>query len=687
MRELDYESKHESETELYNNQSIRYKRKCAAILLLNLHIDRNLNYIKHLLYSSLGNLVEKAVEKNDIDSAEEKRMYDIINDTTKQENEESIKEFEDSNDRKLKQIESFIQRRIQNVNFWKSQKPEPDSRPDLENLKYLNINKYQLPLLHQFMIHCFIEPDRKMFERNSQMKAHQSYFYKVFIDSWRNVPDFWKYKHDILLIELVLRNGINSQAIIEDIQQSTHQYKQRLNISERLLFGNNTSINHPLYAFQTWCKLETNILHRLKYVTKTIVDTLNVGSNFIPNTIFSPYQKEGHLEFINRKDYVLPRVTKVRRHTIARDTRPQKRKVVKIDRYIARNIENELFESLQSFDLMKYGGVLTRFMIDKLNREAEEPHYFVLGQLFYSLPDPVALQILWESIDALQMTKPDKLKNLCLKLHAGSIFKPSTDLCIAEFFYSLSKKDLVQTDLWDSYSKEFEQMAFDNVGEIESNHMMYALLLLPLPHHEGRCLIQLAIEGSMVSFLNSERVSYIINHMYRVGKLKPDELMQTRPAQFSDMLNMLVFYPFRFYLSPQGYHWVTCVLYAEYLLLLFAYAYWWPILPELQTNNFYETLFSKALQVLFWGSNLCFVSFEFYQYFETGAEHYFFLTQEMSNLMDVLICVIWIVLFGLRMAFLIPGHTYKFLFGIQIFLITIRSLNIFNNSQYFAPLV
>eukprot|EP01084_Bolivina_argentea_P010607 19763_1 len=645
MRELDYESKHESETELYNNQSIRYKRKCAAILLLNLHIDRNLNYIKHLLYSSLGNLVEKAVEKNDIDSAEEKRMYDIINDTTKQENEESIKEFEDSNDRKLKQIESFIQRRIQNVNFWKSQKPEPDSRPDLENLKYLNINKYQLPLLHQFMIHCFIEPDRKMFERNSQMKAHQSYFYKVFIDSWRNVPDFWKYKHDILLIELVLRNGINSQAIIEDIQQSTHQYKQRLNISERLLFGNNTSINHPLYAFQTWCKLETNILHRLKYVTKTIVDTLNVGSNFIPNTIFSEYQKECHLEFIRRKDFIyevkeenkIERLSgtssinkrrtvardtslRVKRHTVVRDTRLQNRKV-KPDRYISRNIENEFFECLQSFDLMAYGDVLTRFMINKLNREVKQSHYVVLGQLFYSLPDPIAMQILWESIHALQRVKTDNVKNLCLKMHSGSIFKSRTDLNIAEFFYCLSKVDVVQADIWKKYSKEFEAMAFENITDIESDHMMYIALNAPLPT-EGECLIQLAQTTSSVSFLKNRRIGDVINHMYKMGTLKPHDTIQTYQNRFSDMLYMLFYYPFRFYLTPQGYYWVTNMLYAEYVLLLFVYAYWWPILLELQT----ETIFLKILQILFWGSNLSLILFEFYKFAEKGFQKYFNLT-------------------------------------------------------------
>eukprot|EP01084_Bolivina_argentea_P276300 471443_1 len=340
---------------------------------------------------------------------------------------------------------------------------------------------------------------------------------------------------------------------------------------------------------------------------------------------------------------------------------------------------------------------MTRFMIEKLKQESKESYYVILGYLFYSLPDPISLQILWESIHILRSQQPDKLNSLCLKIHAGSIFKPSTDLSIAGFFSLLSNKDIVEATTWTEHSKYFEKMASENITQIKSHHMMYVLLNIPLPNHQSRCLMQLAQEGSRVEFLNTERISSIINHMYRAGNLKPNDMIQSTHTQFSDMLETLVFYPFKFYLSPSGYHWVNGVLYVEYLLMLFVYAYLWPRI-QVQTD---DTPFLRSFQMVFWVSNLGYVLFECYEYNERGIKQYFNLAaMGDANVMDALVSVIWILLFGLRIG-MVHGledwtsdketsqvvKVYTFLFGVQIFLITIRSLKIFNNSQYFGSLV
>eukprot|EP01083_Nonionella_stella_P048647 129924_1 len=709
--------------------SIRHKRKWAAIKLLENDIQRDLNYLRHFFDFAFPILVEEAEAKAEAD-AEEKGHN--TNNTTidfrtlaaisrlrsvQPMKEESMAKSYlhqivnlsavHSDEIKLKNIQSFIKTVIKDKILWQRIKSSLTARPRVD-LTSINIDAFGMLLFERFMTHCFVEPDQKMYERNANLQRNtDGYFYRVFMDSWRTVPDFWQYKHDVLLMELVLKHGVDCKEIIRDIDSKHKEYEKRLHFD--FAASNFLSVTHPLYAFQTWCKSKINILHRLKHVTSTIIATLNGEQNKM--TIFSSYQRHSHLTFIGRKDwrfhndiaddehkdhYMLSRkdTIQVRRQTIhARARQRITPRQVKQDKYIVRDIETELFESLQAFDLMKYGAVITRFMIDKFSREAKKSHYFVLGQLLYSLPDPIVIQILWESKHALHRVKPDQLKELCLKIQAGSLFKPSTCLSIAEFFDGLAKTDLVQANCWRAFSKEFEDMAFDDISEIESDHLMFILLNTPLPNHEGRCLIQLAQEGARVSFLNTERISGVINHMYRRGHLKPDQSLQPTQLQFSDMLRALCFYPFRFYLSPQGYHWVSGILYLEYLLLLFVYAYLWPSEAE-----------HEELEIVFWSSNLGYILFEFHESSEKGARQYFNLAvMGDANVMDALVCLIWIVLFMLRLriglfdVWVSPSlstkqdarmeKAYAFLFGIQILLITIRSFKILNNSQYFGALI
>ena len=672
--------------------SIRHKRKWSAIVLLKQGLDRNLNYIRHYLSYALDEVIEDIFKTEDDKSLNEEKKIKKILKYIKYDIEKDVEKKEDNNN-KFERIgiekskkNVLIEKLKNGKRFWKNKKIK--GKPNLENLKCLDIDQLKFPLFKNFMYYLFMEPDQEMFKRNENIQKYQGYFYRIFIDHFRDVPDFWNYKHDILLLQSVLKNGIDTKAIVQDIDVFAREYKQILYSSEDEILSNSISQHHPLYAFQTWCRTKVNILHRLKYVTKIIMNTLTSNAN-CQNTIFSQYQKDSHLEFIKRKDWTYKvdaqfdknrnvsfgrdqvsvsfkkqdlnqTNTRLRTSPIAKRKKKRSKSIAqrggakrrkKFDLYIRRDIDEELFESFMSFDLMKFGEPLTRFMINKLKTQAglRDSQYLVLGQLFYSLPDPVGIEILWKSTDALQRAKPEKLKELCLRLQAGSIFKPSADLSCAELFDKLAKTDLVQQEIWKEYSQEFESMAFEQVGEIKSDHMMFVILLLPLPNHEGRCLIQLAQEGSRVRFLNNERVGDVINHMYRVGHLKPKDNIKHKPLSFSGMLHMLIFYPFRFYLSPKGYHWVGGILFVEYLLLLFAYAYFWPQFQSLKSDDPIETFFLKLLQITFWVSNFGYILFEVYEWVEKGTRQYFNLAvMGEANVMDALVSVIWIILFVVK---------------------------------------
>eukprot|EP01084_Bolivina_argentea_P145922 255641_1 len=573
---LELSNQNQIENKLNKQNSIRHKRKWSAMVLLNNELNRNLNYIKHFLSEVLDKLIENACLFQLNDNNEDKPIQKQLNELKQQLYELQQNKHNSQIDvEKRNKIQNYIENVIKkDAQFWFNNKnTKPKSNLDI---KSVNIDDYKLPLFEAFMYTCFIQPDKKMFHQNTNRKYnnYNAYFYRVFMDFWRGVPEFWCYRHDILLLELVLRNGINSKLIINDIEQSVTKYKQRLNI-----IHNNLSTHHPWHSFKTWCHEKTNISHRLKYITCTIVNELTLQTQdrsnlFVKFSIFSSYHKHSHLDFILTHQYEWEYDQHKKPSDQIQMRNRSKSEVQKQftgeyeDPYIIRNIKQELFESFQAFDLLKYGSVLTKFIIDKLKREAKESYYFVLGQLLYSLPDPVALQILFESISILQRMKPNELKKLCLQIRNGSIFKTRADLGIADFFEILSKRDLVQTKIWKQFSQEFEQIAFAEIAEIETDHMMFVLLTIPLLNYDGtsECLIQLAQERHRVLFLNAERIRDVIDYIYTNGYLKPEDEMHTTSLK---LFETAFWHPFQFFLSGQGYQWVGGILYVEYLSLLF----------------------------------------------------------------------------------------------------------------------
>eukprot|EP01083_Nonionella_stella_P279695 951395_1 len=713
------------------DQCIRHKRKFAAIQLLKHHTHRNLHYLRHYLTKARDRW--KEMEKQQKEIERKKR---------------EMEEKRDENETAITEMDNLIRRNAEKLNqneiaFWKQFIKDDDVHASA-HVPYLNEDLDTFSFFKKFMMQCFVKRDYQIYERNKKMHEYTAAtdFYRIFIDSWRKVPSsFWQYKHDILLMELVVNNGIKSNAIVEYIGKKGKELTERYEFKDPDKVDTTT---HPLYAFQSWCREEINVLHRVQHVLKTIMFTLHdSNASNTKYAIFPSYQKKWHLEFIGRKDLILKKETKdddqhapieeekdavagagEDQTQVVQPKEPKQGDVlamneifeqhhkeedreafkIDIDRYITRDFETELFDSLQAFDLKEYGPIITRFIIRKLKREPEKSHCIVLGRLFYSLPDPIALEILWKSQYTLQRVQPETLKELCKHIEWGSLFKPSTCLSIAQFFDELKETDLVQRGTWEKYEFEFEQRAFEDVAKIENNHMIYMLLNAPLANHEGRCLIQLAQEQSRVSFLNTERISDVIHHMYRRGHLKIDETLKPKPKEFEGLRITLARYPFRFYLSPQGYHWVGGVLYVEYLLLLFAYAYYWPLRSDAMS------LF--VLEIVFWFSNLGYILYEFHEFSEKGLRQYFNLAMMGdANVMDAMIGITWVVLFATRVtlgnhqdfhsklgdsADVDTNHhdnmdileiAYSFVFGIAILLVTARSVKILGNSQYFGALI
>ena len=93
--------------------------------------------------------------------------------------------------------------------------------------------------------------------------------------------------------------------------------------------------------------------------------------------------------------------------------------------------------------------------------------------------------------------------------------------------------------------------------------------------------------------------------------------------------------------------------------------------------------------------------FEGFELKDKGANGYFNLgVKGQTNLMDVFICLLWITLLGLRITLIVQDvsfteganasliqNVYVFLFGIQITILTLRSLTLFSNTEYLGTLL
>eukprot|EP01084_Bolivina_argentea_P022070 40994_1 len=276
-----------------NSQSIRLKRKVAARFLLNPQIiAKNVNLLRNQLKPLLIDIMDNIMKASKLDSVDKQQQHLII-------------EY-------CKKMQISWPQMILNVNTEISKSGL--LYENIEHLKVLDIDRINLPIFQDFMNFFFIK-------HKHSNKHEANNWYKVFLDEWIKVPTWYNDDHDVLLLELILRNGLQFDKILDDLQgENMIQYKIRLGCNE----GNVS--NDPYYEFLRWCN-DINILHRLKYVMNVILKNLaepkyggglslisiimpeehkvDRPSDNISGLLFNNYQKNVHCQYIDSANTVV----------------------------------------------------------------------------------------------------------------------------------------------------------------------------------------------------------------------------------------------------------------------------------------------------------------------------------------------------------------------------------------------
>ena len=226
-----------------------------------------------------------------------------------------------------------------------------------ETIKSLDIKPCALPMFQSVISQLFKEPDKRYLKdiQGQAVRGNDKRWYRSFLSDWRAVPEWYTYDHDVLLMELVLRNGTNTERILADLmaEESRAAYMTRL----KSQFSN--TWDDPYYAFKTWIKSKWNVLHRLKYVTDTMVGTLyGAEQEGDPSkftgccVLFTEYQRRSHTGFLRKK-----------RKTIGRDE--WKKKAIEDPSFDAN-------DETAAEDISICSGIISCLSCPKSEREVED---------------------------------------------------------------------------------------------------------------------------------------------------------------------------------------------------------------------------------------------------------------------------------------------------------------------------
>eukprot|EP01083_Nonionella_stella_P172931 594920_1 len=369
-----------------------------------------------------------------------------------------------------------------------------------------------------------------------------------------------------------------------------------------------------------------------------------------------------------------------------KEVKPKKKKI-SIDPFISRDLETELYEVINAFDVMKYGLPMALFVIHEITEFAMDELWTILGVVMEAMPCQMAEMILYSKMESLSRATTRQLETLCLKIVNGTNWKITSALRMAEYFKQIAEEDTLQSEDWMRISFNFENIAHNLVHKIESDHLLHLLLTVPLQEtDEPINIIKLALEQKRTSFLNNDRILNVINHIWYHGpsldikqkELKPDSL------PFSELLPILFFTPFKFYMLPIGYNFTRNILFAMYLIYVLWYSF--RVVNETAT-----AIWDTVLWILALG----FILYEISEWRDKGREYCS--VNGLMNVWDIMISVLWIVLFIMNVLTLNafadrPGHevllkAYTLFFGLQIFLLSTRFLTLFQNTQYLGGLL
>ena len=238
--------------------------------------------------------------------------------------------------------------------------------------------------------------------------------------------------------------------------------------------------------------------------------------------------------------------------------------------FLSRDLSAELQEVVFSFDVVKYGRAMTKLVINEIREYSHEELWEVLTIIMEAVPFAMGMEMLKQEINTLKRaTNPEYLYNCCKTMVEGTSFTVAANLRMAEFFEQLASEDLLQEDVWNEYRSQFENGAHHTVNDIESDHLLYIMLSVPLSDtKEPISIIQLALEQQRLSFLNNERILSIIRHVWNHGmSISVDEEVDMEDLSLSELIQTLFYQPIKFYMTPIVFNWTVATLYLLYLIL------------------------------------------------------------------------------------------------------------------------
>eukprot|EP01084_Bolivina_argentea_P166855 289660_1 len=304
------------------------------------------------------------------------------------------------------------------------------------------------------------------------------------------------------------------------------------------------------------------------------------------------------------------------------------------DPFIHRNLNDELSEVIHAFNMIKYGKYMAKFIINEIREYNMEELWDALSVVMEAIPFPMGLEILHDQMAHLRRSKPEKLFTVCREMVEGTNFGVAAALRMADYFDKIAKSDNFESNIWKEKSISFEHMAHEEINDIESDHLLYILLTLPLyDTSESMSILSLALEQKRVSFLNNDRILGIMKHVwYHSAAILVEDEIDPRGLNWSESLQILVFQPFKFYMSPMGFNWTIAALYLLYLIFVVTYSY---VIIKGE-DKFY-------IDIIFWLFNAGFVLYEVSEFSDKGRQ-YFSVTGIM-NAWDIMISIVWICLF------------------------------------------
>lgn len=137
------------------------------------------------------------------------------------------------------------------------------------------------------------------------------------------------------------------------------------------------------------------------------------------------------------------------------------------DPFLRRDLDIELKQACQAFDLLEYGVELAFFLIELLSRKHMKSLWDALGIVFESMPFEKSRHVLRKKAENLRRYEPELVKGICDRI---IMHKFSVHICLflAEYMEINAEKDMSRSDSWTQYANEYEVKAANQINQIES---------------------------------------------------------------------------------------------------------------------------------------------------------------------------------------------------------------------------